>query len=37
MDDTSPIYLHTDASQYGMGKYQFQVRKEKEIPIQQEG
>ena len=33
MDDTSPIYLHTDASQYGMGAYLFQVREGKEIPI----
>jgi hypothetical protein len=33
LDDTSPIYLHTDASQYGMGAYLFQVREGKEIPI----
>ncbi len=33
MDDTSPIYLHADASQYGMGAYLFQVREGLEIPI----
>ena len=33
LDDISPIYLHTDASQYGMGAYLFQVREGKEVPI----
>ena len=33
LDDVSPIYLHTDASQYGMGAYLFQEREGKEIPI----
>ena len=37
LDDVSPIYLHTDASQYGMGAYLFQVREEggvkREVPI----
>ena len=33
LDDTSPIYLHTDASQYGMGAYLFQEREGKEVPI----
>jgi len=33
MDNISPIYIHTDASQYGMGAYLFQVREGKEIPI----
>jgi hypothetical protein len=33
LDETSPIYLHTDASQYGMGAYLFQVRDGREYPI----
>ena len=37
MDDVSPIYLHTDASQYGKGAYLFQIRDEggvkREVPI----
>ena len=37
LDDVSPIFLHTDASQYGMGAYLFQIRTEggvkREIPI----
>ena len=33
LDDNSPIYLHTDASQYGMGAYLFQVRDGKSYPI----
>ena len=33
LDETSPIYLHTDASQYGMGAYLFQVRDSTEYPI----
>ena len=33
MDNISPIYIHTDASQYGMGAYLYQIRDGKEIPI----
>jgi hypothetical protein len=33
LDDISPIYLHTDASQYGMGAYLFQVRDGISYPI----
>ena len=33
VNDTAPIYLHTDASDYGMGAYLFQVVNGKEIPI----
>jgi hypothetical protein len=33
MDNVSPIYLHTDASQYGIGAYLYQVVDGKEIPI----
>ena len=33
LDDTSPIYVHTDASQYGMGAYLFQVRDGIHYPI----
>ncbi len=33
LDDTFPIYLHTDASQYGTGAYLFKVREGKEIAI----
>jgi len=33
LDDVSPIYLHTDASQYGMGAYLFQVRDGISYPI----
>jgi hypothetical protein len=33
LDDTSPIYLHTDASDYGIGAYLFQVVDEKDTPI----
>jgi hypothetical protein len=37
LDDVSPIFLHTDASQYGMGAYLFQIRTEggvkREVPI----
>ena len=33
LDDTSPIYLHTDASQYEMGAYLFQVRDGISYPI----
>ena len=33
LDDTSPIFLQTDASDYGLGGYLFQVVEGKEIPI----
>ena len=33
VNDDSPIFLHTDASDYGIGGYLFQVIDEKEIPI----
>ena len=33
LHDTSPIYVHTDASQYGMGAYLFQVRDGIQYPI----
>lgn len=33
INDTAPIYLHTDASDYGMGSYLFQVVEGKEVPI----
>jgi hypothetical protein len=33
LDDESPIFLHTDASQYGMGAYLFQVKNGREYPI----
>jgi transposase InsO family protein len=33
MDDTSPIFLATDASNYGMGAYLYQIRDGKEVPI----
>ena len=33
MDDTSPVFLHTDASDYGIGAYLFQVKEGKEYPI----
>ena len=33
LDDTSPIYLHTDASNYGVGGYLFQIVNGKEYPI----
>jgi transposase InsO family protein len=33
MDDHSPVYLHTDASNYGIGAYLFQVIDGKRIPI----
>ena len=34
IDDHSPIYLHTDASDFGIGAYLYQVRDDKEHPIQ---
>ena len=34
LDDHSPIYLHTNASDFGIGAYLFQVRDGKEYPIQ---
>jgi len=33
MDETSPIFLHTDASDYGIGAYLFQVRDGENFPI----
>jgi hypothetical protein len=33
MDGRQPIYLHTDASDYAIGAYLFQVKDNKEIPI----
>ena len=33
LDDTSPVYLHTDASNYGIGAYLFQVVDQKVQPI----
>ena len=33
IDDNSPVYLHTDASDYGIGGYVFQIVDGKEIPI----
>jgi hypothetical protein len=33
MDGKLPIFLHTDASDYAIGAYLFQVKGEKEIPI----
>jgi hypothetical protein len=33
MDDKAPIYLHTDASDYGIGAYLFQVIDNVEVPI----
>jgi len=34
MDDDAPIFLHTDASDYGIGAYLFQIIDGKERPIQ---
>ena len=33
MDDTSPVFLHTDASKYAIGAYLFQGKDNKEYPI----
>jgi transposase InsO family protein len=33
MDDNAPVYLHTDASDYGIGAYIFQIIDGKELPI----
>jgi RNase H-like domain found in reverse transcriptase len=33
LNDTDPIFLHTDASDYGIGGYLFQVVDGKEHPI----
>ena len=33
LDDTSPICLHTDASDYGIGAYLFQIVNGQEVPI----
>jgi hypothetical protein len=32
-DSTSPVYLHTDASEYGIGAYLFQLVDGRELPI----
>ena len=34
LNETAPIFLHTDASDYAIGAYLFQVVEEKEQPIQ---
>jgi RNase H-like domain found in reverse transcriptase len=33
LDDNVPIFLHTDASDYGIGGYLFQLIDGKEVPI----
>jgi RNase H-like domain found in reverse transcriptase len=33
LTDNDPIYLHTDASNYGIGGYLFQLIDSKEVPI----
>ncbi len=33
MDDDAPIFLQTDASDYGIGAYLFQIKDTKEYPI----
>lgn len=33
VDESSPVYLHTDASDYGVGAYAFQIVEEVEVPI----
>ena len=33
LSDTDPIYLHTDASDYGVGAYLFQLVDGQETPI----
>ena len=33
LNDTDPIFLHTDASEYGIGGYLFQLIDGKEVPI----
>jgi RNase H-like domain found in reverse transcriptase len=33
LSDTDPIFLHTDASDYGVGAYLFQLVDGKEVPI----
>ena len=33
LTDTDPIYLHTDASDYGVGAYIFQLVDDQETPI----
>jgi transposase InsO family protein len=33
IDNDSPVYLHTDASDYGIGAYLFQIKSGKEYPI----
>jgi len=33
VDPDAPVYLHTDASDYGIGGYLFQIVDGKEVPI----
>ena len=33
MDDHSPVFLHTDASDYGIGGYLLQIINGEEVPI----
>lgn len=33
LDDQAPLFLHTDASDYGIGAYLFQLKRGKEYPI----
>jgi hypothetical protein len=33
INDTDPIYLHTDASDFGVGGYLFQLIDGKEVPF----
>jgi RNase H-like domain found in reverse transcriptase len=33
INDTDPIYLHTDASDFGIGGYLFQLIDGKEVPV----
>jgi RNase H-like domain found in reverse transcriptase len=33
INDTDPIYLHTDASDFGIGGYLFQLIDVKEVPV----
>ena len=33
IDDKLPIYLHTDASNYAIGAYLYQIKDGKEVPI----
>jgi hypothetical protein len=33
LDESAPVFLHTDASDYGIGAYLFQLQNETEYPI----